>query len=291
MSLDPLRLRLLTQFADRGTVRAVGTAVSMSPSAVSAQLAALEREARTALFDRPGRRLVLTPAGRRLVDHARDILDRIDLAERDLGAHGATPIGPVRIAAFSSALSALVIPALAGLAVAHPDLQPVTVEQEPDESVPALLRGECDLALVADVGDASVPVDPTLARIPLTTDPVVVVVGPDEEPPGDLRGLAERPWVLDAPRGYLSDLVLRSCRQAGFEPRVVGRYRSFGLLLQQVEAGRAVTLLPQLAIDRRYRVRTAPLQPPVQRTIAVVVRSAVTPRPAVQAVIDALRGG
>ncbi|MEP6981303.1 MAG: LysR family transcriptional regulator, partial [Nakamurella sp.] len=100
MSLDPLRLRLLTQFADRGTVRAVGTAVSLSPSAVSAQLAALEREAKATLFERHGRRLVLTPTGLRLVDHARDILERIDVAERDLGAHARAPIGPVRIAAF-----------------------------------------------------------------------------------------------------------------------------------------------------------------------------------------------
>ncbi|MEP6980135.1 MAG: LysR substrate-binding domain-containing protein, partial [Nakamurella sp.] len=188
-------------------------------------------------------------------------------------------------------LSAIVIPALAGLAATHPGLQPFTVEQEPDESLPALLRGECDLAVVAAVGDGTTPLDLPVRTLPLTTDPLVTVVGPTEDAPTDLRDLADRPWVLDAPRSYLSDLVLRSCRSAGFEPRVVGRYRSFGLLLQQVEAGGAVTLLPRLAIDPRYRVRTECLQPPVPRTISLVVRAGAGPRPAVQAVIDALRAG
>lgn len=289
MTLDPWRLRLLTQFADRGTVRAVAAALSMSPSAVSQQLAVLEREAKATLLDRHGRRLVLTPDGLRLVEHAHAILDRIDVAERDLAGRGAAPVGPVRIAAFSSALSAIVIPALAGLAIRHPRLEPGTVELEPDESVPALLRGECDLAVVADVGDARLPGG--VLRSVLATDPLVSVVAADRGAPASVTALADAPWVLDTPRSYLSDLVLRVCRQAGFEPRVVARYRSFGLMLQQVEAGAAVTVLPALAIDLRYRVSTTPLEPVVQRAVSVLVRSGSAPRPAVQVVLDALGAG
>jgi DNA-binding transcriptional LysR family regulator len=289
MTLDPWRLRLLTQFADRGTVRAVAAALSLSPSAVSQQLAVLEREAKATLLDRHGRRLVLTPDGRRLVEHARDILDRIDVAERDLADRGVAPVGPVRIAAFSSALSSLVIPALPRLAAAHPRLEPSTVELEPHESVPALLRGECDLAVVADVGDTPLPRGAPVVTIPLTTDPLVTVVGADRAAPPDLTELAEAPWVLDTASSYLSDLVLRRCRQAGFEPRVVARYRSFGMMLQHVETGAAVTVLPALAIDPRYRVHTAVLEPVVRRAISVVVRAGAAPRPAVQVVVDALR--
>lgn len=291
MTLDPWRLRLLTQFADRGTVRAVAAALSMSPSAVSQQLAVLEREARASLLDRHGRRLVLTPDGHRLVEHARDILDRIDVAERDLAGRGSAPVGPVRIAAFSSALSSIVIPALAALAVAHPRLQPVTVEQEPDESVPALLRGECDVAVVADVGDGALPRSGQVLTVPLTTDRLVSVVADGRTAPDDVAAMAEASWVLDAERSYLSELVTRTCRQAGFEPWVVARYRSFGLMLQQVEAGAAVTVLPALTIDSRYRVTTAALEPAVRRTVSMLVRAGSEPRPAVRAVLDALRGG
>lgn len=289
MTLDPWRLRLLTQFADRGTVRAVAGALSMSPSAVSQQLAVLEREAKATLLDRHGRRLVLTPDGRRLVEHARDILDRIDVAERDLAGRGSAPVGPVRIAAFSSALSSLVIPALADLSAGHPLLEPGIVELEPHESVPALLRGECDVAVVADVGDPTLPRGAPVTAVPLTTDPLVTVVRDGGSAPTDVAELAELPWVLDSASSYLSDLVLRICRQAGFEPRVVGRYRSFGLMLQQVEAGAAVTVLPALAIDGRYRVATAPLEPRIGRSISMLVRGGAAPRPAVRVVLDALR--
>lgn len=287
MPLDPWRLRLLTQFADRGTVRAVAADLSMSPSAVSQQLAVLEREARAALLDRHGRRLSLTPAGHRLVDHARDILDRIEIAERDLAGRGEAPVGPVRVAAFPSALSAFVIPALRGLTAAHPGLEPATVELEPDESVPALLRGECDLAVVADVGVAP-PRGPQVVTVALGTDRLVAVVAEPGPAPADLAALAGAPWVLDAPRTYLSDLVLSLCRQAGFEPRVVARYRSHGLMLQQVEAGAAVTVLPALAVETRYRVRTAPLEPAVRRSVSAVVRSGTAPRPAVAVTLAAL---
>lgn len=287
MSLDPWRLRLLTQFADRGTVRAVAADLSLSPSAVSQQLAVLEREARVALLDRHGRRLTLTPAGHRLVDHARDILDRIEIAERDLAGRGEAPVGPVRVAAFPSALAAFVIPALSGLTTAHPGLEPTTVEAEPDESVPALLRGECDLAVVADVG-AAPPRGPQVASVALGTDRLVAVVAERAPAPAGLAALAGAPWVLDAPRTYLSELVLGLCRQAGFEPRVVARYRSHGLMLQQVEAGAAVTVLPALAVETRYRVRIAPLEPAVRRSISAVVRSGAPPRPAVAVTLAAL---
>ncbi|WP_111768108.1 LysR substrate-binding domain-containing protein [Nakamurella deserti] len=289
MTLDPWRLRLLTQFADRGTVRAVAAALSLSPSAVSQQLTVLEREARATLLDRHGRRLVLTPDGARLVEHAREILDRIDVAERDLAGRGAAPVGPVRIAAFSSALSALIIPALARLAAAHPLLEPSTVESEPHESVPALLRGECDLAVVAEVGDAPLPRGAPMVTVPLVTDRLVTVVSTDRAAPAGLAELAESPWVLDSASSYLSDLVLRRCRQAGFEPRVVARYRSFGMMLQHVEAGTAVTVLPELAIDPRYRVHTAVVEPVVRRSVSAALRAGSEPRPAVQVVVDALR--
>ena len=128
-----------------------------------------------------------------------------------------------------------------------------------------------------------------MTAVPLTTDPLVTVVRDGGSAPTDVAELAELPWVLDSASSYLSDLVLRICRQAGFEPRVVGRYRSFGLMLQQVEAGAAVTVLPALAIDGRYRVATAPLEPRIGRSISMLVRGGAAPRPAVRVVLDALR--
>ena len=234
---------------------------------------------------------MLTPAGRRLVLHARTILDQIRLAEQDLADLEMQPVGPVRVAAFSSALGSLLIPALADLAVAFPGLEPIAAELEPAESLPLLRNGGCDLAIVADFADGATPLDSEIQLIPLTTDPLLAVLPrghPAADRPFRLGDLAAERWVLDSANSYLSSLLTALCRRHGFEPQVVGRYRSYGLLLQQVEAGGVVTVLPRLAVDPRYQLDTRALTPLVPREISIALRSGAPPRPAVRAVVDAL---
>ena len=131
--LDPKRLRLLIQLESLGTVRAVAEAASMSPSAVSQQLATLEQESGAALLERHGRAVALTDAGVALAAHARAILERIGAAEEDLRALRDAPAGTVRIASFTSAMRAFVITAAAtagrefpGIAVTCPSSSPTT---------------------------------------------------------------------------------------------------------------------------------------------------------------------
>lgn len=95
----------------------------------------------------------------------------------------------------------------------------------------------------------------------------------------DLR----RGWLLHVRAGH------RLCREAGFEPSVVGRFNNYMLTLRHVEKGRAIALLPALAVDRRYRVATRPLTPPVTRRITAAVRRPATPRPEITAVLTELR--
>src|SRR6202044_3643169 len=100
--LDTHRLRVLREFAERGTITATAAALGYTPSAVSQQLAALEREAGAILLDRTARAAELTDAGRRLVDHAERILALIEAAEADLSAAG-QPTGRVTVTAFPTA--------------------------------------------------------------------------------------------------------------------------------------------------------------------------------------------
>ncbi|MGW4801772.1 LysR family transcriptional regulator, partial [Nonomuraea sp. NPDC004297] len=92
--LDPTRLRLLREFAEHGTMTAVGEVCGMTSSAVSQQLATLEREARVALFERAGRRVRLTAEGRRLVRHAHIVLNALDAAEEDLRSASPDSVSP-----------------------------------------------------------------------------------------------------------------------------------------------------------------------------------------------------
>jgi DNA-binding transcriptional LysR family regulator len=100
--IDLTRLRLLRELAHRGTMTAVAAAFGLTSSAVSQQLATLERETRTALTERVGRRVLLTAEGRRLVAHAETILEAVEAAELDLAAVGNAPRGVIEIGSFPS---------------------------------------------------------------------------------------------------------------------------------------------------------------------------------------------
>src|SRR5215467_11832906 len=137
--LDTHRLRLLREFAERGTIAAAAAALGYTPSAVSQQLAALEREAGAILLDRTARAAELTDAGR--------ILALIEAAEADLSATG--PTGRVTVTAFPTAAVAFG-PALVRRVRAHPGLTLLLRETQGEEGLRLVRTGEVDVALVAD---------------------------------------------------------------------------------------------------------------------------------------------
>ncbi|GIH97474.1 LysR family transcriptional regulator [Planobispora siamensis] len=290
--MNPWRLRLLTQLDTLGTVRAVAQTAHLSPSSVSQQLAVLETETGTQLLERTGRRVRLTPAGLILARRARAILDHMDAVEAELRGFGDEPSGLVRVGAFQSAVHTLAVPAVTRLARAYPHLDVQLLELEPHESVPALRVGDADLVITTtDFGE--LPLGPDLDLVPLGADPILLVLPPEHPAagrgPADLTAFADEPWALDIPQSYMANLALRLCRQARFEPRVVGRFSNYMLTLELVEAGHAVALLPGLAVDAgRHRVATRELANPVTRTITAAIRGGSPPHAAVHTVLDAL---
>src|SRR5919206_2101432 len=136
--LDPRRLIVLREFAHRGTIAEAADALAFTPSAVSQQLAQLQREAGVALLRKVGRRLELTDAGRTLVSRADELLARIEEIDAELAAQGEDVAGTVRVGAFQTAASAIVLPALDRLAASHPRLRVELVEADAEESLPVL---------------------------------------------------------------------------------------------------------------------------------------------------------
>src|ERR671932_750166 len=141
------RLRLLRELRDRGTIAAVADALQFTPSAVSQQLALLEREAGVPLLERAGRGVRLTDAALVLVGHAEALLERAALAEADLAAAAGTVAGRARVAGFESVALRLALPAMAELARDAPGLRCELVEAEPEQALPALALGDVDLVL------------------------------------------------------------------------------------------------------------------------------------------------
>ncbi|GAA4934946.1 LysR family transcriptional regulator [Actinoplanes utahensis] len=292
MTLNPWRLRLLADLATYGTVRAVAQRGNLSPSAVSQQLATLERETRTALLERTGRRVRLTAAGVLLASRAREILAAMDAAEAELRGLADEPAGTVTLAAFQSAVHALAEPAVAALAARHPDVTVVLLESEPHDSMPALRRGEVDV-IITTADFAGAELDPAIDLVPIAADEIVLVL-PDGHPLTGheavaLHACADQRWTFDVAGSYMSALATRLCRESGFEPAVICRFNNYMLALRHVEKGASITLLPSLAVDPRYQVATRPLTPPVTRRIIAAVRRSPTPRPEISAVLTALR--
>ncbi|WP_127498615.1 LysR family transcriptional regulator [Actinoplanes solisilvae] len=293
MTLNPWRLRLLADLAAYGTVRAVAQRGNLSPSAVSQQLATLERETRTALLERTGRRVRLTAAGVLLAGRAREILAAMDAASAELRGLSDEPAGTVTLAAFQSALPALAEPAVARLASRHPQVTVALWEMEPHESMPALRRGDVDV-IITTTDFAGAELDPAIDLLQLTSDDIVLVL-PSDHPLAasdavDLRACADQRWTFDVRGSYMSELATRLCREAGFEPTVICRFNNYMLSLGHVSRGASIALLPSLAVDPRSDVVTRPLNPPVSRRIIAAARRPSTPRPEVTAVLAALRG-
>ena len=147
--LDLHRLRLLVEFAARGSIAGTAAFLGYTPSAVSQQLAVLEREAGTALLDRSARRAELTDAGRRLAGHAERILAMVEEAETDLSARATEPAGRVVATAFPSAAVAFA-PALARSLRTHPRLALVLRQTQAADGLRQVRSGEVDVAIVDD---------------------------------------------------------------------------------------------------------------------------------------------
>jgi DNA-binding transcriptional LysR family regulator len=293
--LDVRRLRVLHAVSAYGSVTAAAAALGYSAPAVSQQLAALEREIGMRLTERAGRGIELTPAAAILVGHTDALMARLDAAESDLAALRDQVSGRVALAAFPSAAVAIVAPAWAALARSAPQVQLELTEMEPEESLPALARGELDVAVAHEYDLLPRPLDPLFERRELRSDPVLLAVREDSplasapDRPVPLGILSGQPFL--APREHTScaEMIQRACARAGFVPRVVARATDFAVLLSLVAAGAGVTLVPELAARRLPPgVRLLPPAEPVTRQVFTVSRRGGDRKPAVRVVLDAL---
>lgn len=293
--LDVRRLRLLRELALRGTIAAVADALAFTPSAVSQQLATLEREAGVPLLERTGRRVRLTPAGEKLVRHAEAVLERLELASAELAEARSGPAGPLRIGAFPTATRTIVPGALALLASRHPALEPMVSEVDPAGVAHALRAGDLDVALVHGYDLVPAALEPGLAEEPLCEEAMFLAThapdaldGPVPDGLAVLAPWRDAPWIVSAPDTLCRAVTERVCRAAGFAPRVRHQVEAFDTVLAFVAAGQGVAVVPQLgALAPPPGVHLTPL--PVRRRTRIAFRGGAGPHPAVAALSRALR--
>jgi DNA-binding transcriptional LysR family regulator len=305
--LDIRRLRMLHEFATRGSIARTADALGYTPSAVSQQLAVLEREAGTPLLDRTARSAGLTDAGRRLAAHAERILAMVEEAEADLSAQAAEPSGRVVVTAFPSAAVAFA-PALARSLRAHPRLSLLLRQSSPAEGLQLVRTGEVEVAIVDDWtgrlaanlngADATDHGQRVLSYYHLVRDPLVLVVArghraADPDRPVDLRALRNEPW-LAAPSGEPSRQAAdRLLAAVGLTPPVPSEFEGLGTVVNLVARGLGIAIMPRLAVgayERRVVVRELPAGLDLARDVFAVARTASVLRPSVAVIVSALRG-
>jgi DNA-binding transcriptional LysR family regulator len=294
--LAPRRLVVLREFVAQGTIAGAAEALAFTPSAVSQQLAQLQREAGVELFRKRGRRLELTDAGRMLAARAGGVLGQLEELEAELASLSGEVRGVVRVASFQTATRALVMPALQRLAVAHPDLRVELIELEAEESLPLLARsgGGIDIAIAEEYEHAPRPHRPELHRDDLEPDELVLTL-PRDAPVGggpvQLGSLRGMPWATARAGTNYADMFVRACRAAGgFEPDIHHRVNDLRMLLDLVAISGVAALLPSLGRpEEDPRVMVRPLvEGPLTRALFVATRASDRTRPSTAAVVDAL---
>lgn len=277
--LELRRLRLLRELHERGTIAAVADALQFTPSAVSQQLAMLERETGVKLIEKAGRGVRLTDPALVLVEHAEALLERAARAEADLAAATKEVSGRGRIATFQSAAVHIAAPAIAALAETAPRLRCELIEAEPETALPELALGALDLVIGDEWPHEPWQLPPTLTREKLRDDPVYLV-GTDP---------TTTPWAASRPGLAWEEMTRRTCRERfGFEPDIRHRTENATVALALAARGLAVTMLPELALkDAPPGLPLRPLEN-VARAIYAVTRAADANRPSTRALLEAV---
>jgi len=278
------RLRIFLAVSTVGTVAGAARSLGYTPSAVSQQLALLEREVGVALVERSNRGVVLTSAGEVIARRSGELLDLVRTTFEDAARAAAHHQATLSIASFPTAIPTLLLPVRQRLA---PEIDIVVVDAEPERAIQLVVAHEADAAITdaeaVDLGSAE------LHRTLIRTDPLRLVV-PSRRRVRNLADCAGDRWVLGGSHSRHGDAARRVCRAAGFEPDVIVETEDHRIAFDVVRAAGAVTLLPELAlVDIPPGVSVArSIDVGYARRVEFVTRSTMRTNPAVMRLRDAL---
>jgi DNA-binding transcriptional LysR family regulator len=291
--LDVRRMRVLREVATKGSFSAAAESLSFTQSAVSQQIAALEREAGTTLAQRSARGVRLTDAGEAVVRHTEAIMARLAEAEAELEAIAGLRGGRLRTAAFESAGATLMPLAIAAFRQKHPAVELSMSMSEPEDCVPLLRSGELDLAIVFE--SAVKQADDGIHRVHLIEDPMYLVL-PRDHPLANRRrvrlaDLAGEAWIGGQPDCECSRLISRACATAGYDPRFAFETDDYTAMQGFVAAGVGVSLIAELGLTTvrdDIVVRDLGRDTPVRQIYAATLEEGYR-SPATQAMLEILR--
>src|SRR3954449_9345882 len=272
--LDVRRMRVLREVIARGSFSAAAEALHLSQSAVSPQIAVLEREVGIPLLERTSDGPKLTSAGEALMEHGDAVICRLEEAERELAQIAGLEGGRLRVASFPTASATLMTKALSLFRERFPKVELQFCEDEPEDSFPNLKRGDFDLTVVFDYPEFPLDFSRDVEAELIYEEPMRVAL-----PPGHplaaaksvrISDLADEDWLCGALPSSCVDQIFKLCREAGFEPRISFRSEDYEVIKGFVAGGLGVSILPELAGDHPgIELRSVRGQKPIRRVWAV----------------------
>lgn len=291
LPLDVNRMRVLAAAIDAGSVSAAAASLGVTPSAVSQQLNALERDAGVALVERTRTGVRATAQGERLAARSREIADLLVQARAEL--HGDSVTGRVTVSAVASACVSFVSPAATSLSLSHPELVMTVHSTEPTESIVAVSAGRVDIAVVDEYDQVPLALPDDLITRRISEDRLVAVgargrFGADASI--RLASLKHARWVMPPAAAACGQAVRTACRAAGFEPDVRWETDDLMVLEHAVAGGHGVAVLPQLAVCASVSALdvVAVQRPALRRRLIAVVRRSAAARPSVRVALEAI---
>ena len=284
---------MLREVIARGSFSAAAESLHLSQSAVSQQIAVLEREVGIPLLERTSEGPKLTAAGEALVEHGDAVICRLEEAERELAQIAGLEGGRLRLASFPTASATLMTRALSLFRQRFPKVELLFSEDEPEDSFPALKRGDFDLAVVFDYPAFPLDFARDVEAEMIFEEPMRVAL-----PPGHplaaaksvrIEDLAEEDWLCGALPSSCREQILGLCREAGFEPRISFQSEDYEVIKGFVAGGLGVTILPELAGGHPgIELRPVRGRKPVRRVWAVT-RESESRSPAAEQMLGILR--
>ncbi len=288
--LDLRHLLALDAVATEGTFARAAERLGYTQSAVSQQIASLERAMGEKVFDRPGgpRAVELTPFGAELLRGGRDLLARVDALVDHLDRFRAGPSGRLTIGTFQSVSSAVLPMVLGRFRLQYPTVEVQLFETDVDEDLEEHLeRGQTEVSFV--VGEVAPPAESGFESTLLLTDPFVLIARPGQFPPGPVAvdAFADEPLIGQHPNScqLLNEAGLRL---AGLDPSYVFRSNDNGTVAAMVRAGMGVAVMPLLCTEPEDpRTELHPLDPPIPgRQVSIAWRAGRTLSPAAMAFVE-----
>jgi DNA-binding transcriptional LysR family regulator len=294
------RLRVLHAVARHGSVTAAAAELHVTTSAVSQQLAKLERELGATMVERSGRGIRLTDAAHLLADHASALLSMAEMAQADVDARAGTVTGRLVLASLPTATRGLAAPALRQLGRAHPALRVELTEADSSQSIPALVQGVVDLVIAHEWSNAPLAALDGLDETLLVEDLADIAVPASHPLAGDaaettsrtleLARLGAGPWICGTPGTSCHDWLTVTLRSAHLEPQFAHTANEYATQLALVAAGLGIAVMPRLGRGHvPAGVRMIAVRPTLRRNIYALWRTTASRRPAINAVVSALR--